>query len=263
MPSSKWFYIESDCAFSILEYGSNKVRHSAVAPTVEVTIGHSTKDISVSDFISPRYLDDQALTLQVDAILMCYTDEVGSLNICELPEDNIRDCIKSLHLDQQFADMTIACRGKEFKVHRAILVSQSPVFKRMLAADMTEKRNSIVKMTDISSTALSDLITYFYTGSAPNASSQAKELLAAANKYELPRLQLICERELRARVGAGNAIEMLLLAEIHQAETLKRACLEFIKSSFGRVYESDGWKDLRSKSTNSTDIYTVKTKLLF
>lgn len=254
---SKSKVLISDCTFSILEFSSNEVKESAIAPTQEVVIGTSTNNIGVSDLITTRHLDDPVLTIQVDAVLLCFTDYIEALETCKVPADNIRDNIKSLHRDPQFADVTITCGGKEFKVHKAILVSQSPVFKRMLAADMTEKRSCTVKITDISPAAVSDLVAYLYTGSAPNVSTQAKELLNAAVKYELPRLLLMCEKELKSRLGAANAIEMFIFAEMHQAMTLKTACLECIKNNFDRVYKSDGWQDLKSKSTNSDDIYST------
>lgn len=253
---SKSKILISDCIFSLLRLENNTVKKSKVAPST--VIGSSTKDVSVSDFIVLSDLDDGALIIQVDAILLCFTDYCESIKTLEPPEDNIRDNIKSLQQDQHFSDLTITSGGKQFKVHKAILVSQSPVFQRMLAAEMAEKkRSSIVKMTDISPAALSDLVAYLYTGIAPNVNTNtlAKELLSAANKYELPRLLQICERELISRISASNVIEMLSFAEMHQTENLKRACLEYIKSNFDPIKKSDAWHDFKSKSTTSDSIY--------
>lgn len=206
---SKSKVLISDCIFSLLRLENNTVKKSKVAPSTEVVIGSSTKDVSVSDFIVLSDLDDGALIIQVDAILLCFTDYCESIKTLEPPKDNIRDNIKSLQQDQHFSDLTITSGGKQFKVHKAILVSQSPVFQRMLAAEMAEKkRSSIVKMTDISPAALSDLVAYLYTGIAPNVNTNtlAKELLSAANKYELPRLLQICERKNKCQQCNRNAL---------------------------------------------------------
>ena len=41
------------------------------------------------------------------------------------------DEMHSLYKDEVLSDAIVRCEGKDFKVHRAVLVSQSPVFEKM------------------------------------------------------------------------------------------------------------------------------------
>ena len=41
--------------------------------------------------------------------------------------DSVEKLIRELMLSQKYTDMVLCCQGKEFKVHRAIICTQSPV----------------------------------------------------------------------------------------------------------------------------------------
>ena len=88
----------------------------------------------------------------------------------------------SLLEDKLFTDMTIKCGDEEFKVHKAVLASQSPVFRKMFVSDMKEKWTSLIEISDTNSAVITDMVAYLYTGTAPNIHTLAKDLLAVADK---------------------------------------------------------------------------------
>ena len=88
----------------------------------------------------------------------------------------------------------------EFKVHKFILAARSPVFKRMFETDMKEC-SSVLE--DITAEAVDELLTYLYTGTAPNLEELTEELFEAANEYELPHLIALCKEAL------GNSINIV------------------------------------------------------
>lgn len=53
------------------------------------------------------------------------------------------------------------------------------------------------------------------------------KLLAAADRYRLPRLRLICESALCKDISADSVAMILALAERHHAMDLKSVCLKF------------------------------------
>ncbi len=132
-----------------------------------------------------------------------------------------------------------------FQAHRIILASHSPVFKRMLETDMKEKQEKVMTISDLDKEVISDMLTFLYTGSAPNLEIRAKELLNAANKYQLPRLMVMCKDKLEEEIETENVIEIIQLADLHGVRELKRECLEFIKSNSKAVQKTTGWEDLK------------------
>lgn len=55
----------------------------------------------------------------------------------------------------------------------------------------------------------------------------AGKLMAAADKYELPRLRLLCESYLCKHISVNSVATSLALADRHHAMELKSVCLKF------------------------------------
>ena len=55
----------------------------------------------------------------------------------------------------------------------------------------------------------------------------AGKLLAAADKYELPRLRVLCESYLCKQISVNSVATTLALADQHHATELKSVCLKF------------------------------------
>ena len=144
--------------------------------------------------------------------------------------------------------MTLAARDKEFQAHKIILSGRSPVFAQMFEHDMREKSTNKVEIEDIEPNTLKELISYIYTGKTPmllsaidewnytgylteeypdeeiseptvSALEVAKNLLYAADKYQIDGLVDVCEECLHYIMCADNAVEILLFADRHNKAT--------------------------------------------
>ena len=161
------------------------------------------------------------------------------------PSDEVSQSIYKLYKNKVLTDTAIKCGDKEFKVHRAVLASRSPVFQAMFEVDMKEKQSGVIEVSDITPEAMSDLVTYLYTGTTPNLKTLASELLEAAEKYQLPHLLTKCENELGRNIKDTNVVEMLLLADLHGRSALKRACFNFIRCNSANVFQTSEWADFK------------------
>jgi speckle-type POZ protein len=63
--------------------------------------------------------------------------------------------------------------------------------------------------------------------------AMARGLLAAASRYKLEKLKLICEETLLQRIDVSTVAGILAAAEQHQCRALKAACMDFIAASPG------------------------------
>ena len=242
----------SDCVFTILHPERDEPLYSTTPPTQQLKfeVDDSFKTCCTVQFINyndiDKYLLHGMLTLQVKATLLSIdSPQETSELIKKVPLDNIREKIHDSYKDHLFTDVVIRCRKDVFKVHKVILASQSPVFKKMFEINMKEKESGVVSISDLSPAVVSSLVTYFYTGTAPNVSTLAKELLNAAKKYELPRLFRICENELITKVQVANVIDTLLLADLYNAALLKQACLKFIHLNLAVLQKTNRWEYLK------------------
>lgn len=64
----------------------------------------------------------------------------------------------------------------------------------------------------------------------------AAKLLAAADKYDLARLRLLCESYLCKAISVATVASTLALADRHHAMELKAVCLKFAAENLSGVY---------------------------
>lgn len=202
------------------------------------TIDNSADDDT--DMAKFKILYNDTVTIQVKADLLLIDEPVKDI----IPRDSMREDMYSLYKADKFTDTIIKCEEALFKVHKAVLASQSPVFGAMFEADMKESRSGIVEVSGITSAALSDLITYLYTGTAPNLKTLANELLDVADKYQLYRLVMMCASELQNRMTETSIVRTLIQADLHGRSGLKKACFEFFRLNSRSVKISE-WEDLK------------------
>uniref|UniRef100_A0A0E0DJM3 BTB domain-containing protein n=1 Tax=Oryza meridionalis TaxID=40149 RepID=A0A0E0DJM3_9ORYZ len=147
------------------------------------------------------------------------------------------------------ADVTLQVGGGEterttFVAHRCVLAARSSVFRsELFGATATSKAGSggQVHVVDdgIDARAFEALLRFIYTDAPPeldeeddDASSMARDLLVAADRYNVERLKMICQNELCKRIDANTIDNTMALAEIekHHCSSLKKACVDLVFS---------------------------------
>ena len=243
----------SDCTFSVVKHDSDEVLRMHPVQSLICAINRTEspiKSVSLEKMFLwsdlGKYLCNGTLTVQVDAMLNFFMDPMEAS--CTQRTEDILTGMKKMLSDSLHSDLTIKCGGEEFKVHKAVLASQSPVFRRMLESDMKEQRTNVIEISDVDQAVISDMLAYIYTGSVPNLDTLARELLNVANKYELSGLFTMCERELKSKISLENVIELLQLADLLDSSYLKKTCLNYISLNSGAVRSSEEWKQLKENS---------------
>ena len=237
----------SDYKIAILDPDSDEVKASNTQPDNIIEIDESIEtDLRYCEFkLSVNGMD--VLVIEVHANLYCISDPHETVNkVVEVPMDDIRQELHSLYKNEVLADTVIKCEDQEFKAHKAILASQSPVFKKMFEVDMKEKETGIVRISEVAPAVVSEMVSYFYTGEAPCLNKHAKDLLNVANMYELKRLFTMCEKKLIEKIKLNNVLDFLGHAELHNASELKNACLRAIRDNSVQIFESSAWTEFKS-----------------
>lgn len=172
----------------------------------------------------------------------------GQSNMMQLkvPDCRLSKDFENLLNDSEFTDCTFSVGGVEFKAHKAIVAARSPVFRAMFGHQMEESKCNRVVIQDISSDVFKEMLSFLYTGAAPNLDGMASELLAAADKYHLERLKVMCEESLCTNLDVHNAADIVVLADLHSAHQLKQVSLDFINSHAMDVMETIGFTQMVS-----------------
>lgn len=213
------------------------------------------KDWGFKKFIRRDFLFDEANGLLPDdkLTLFCEVSVVAdSVNVSgqtsttqfKVPDCRLSDDLGVLWEQSRFSDVILCIQGKEFQAHKAILAARSPVFHAMFEHEMEEKKANRVEIKDVEYEVLREMLRFVYTGKAPNLERMADDLLAAADKYALERLKVMCEEALCSSLTVENVGEVLILADLHSASQLKSQAIDFINSHATEVMDTQGWKHM-------------------
>ncbi|KAL6030370.1 hypothetical protein STEG23_034375, partial [Scotinomys teguina] len=101
----------------------------------------------------------------------------------QVPRCTLADELGELRGDSSFTDFCLVVAGQEFRAHKAILATRSPVFRAMFEHDMEERKRNRVEIHDLEPQVIQAMLDFMYTGKAPDLDSMADALLAAADKY--------------------------------------------------------------------------------
>ncbi|XP_021483309.1 speckle-type POZ protein-like [Meriones unguiculatus] len=164
------------------------------------------------------------------------------LSTIKVPSCSLTDELGELWENSLFTDCCLLVSGQEFWAHKAILAIRSPVFRAMFQHDMEERRKNRVEIKDLEPQVFKEMMGFIYTGKVPNLHTMAIGVLAAADRYGLERLKVLCEDALCRDLSVENAAHTLILADLHSAEQLKMQALDFITLHASEVSETSGWK---------------------
>lgn len=170
-------------------------------------------------------------------------------------EGKLSNDLEDLLNGENFSDVTIkSADGSEYKVHKVIISSRSAVLKAHFTHNTTECNINIVE-SPFNADVLQEILTFMYSDRVPKIDEIPDKLLVAADFYQLRKLKAHCEESLRRKLTYENAIETLILADLHSAKYLKESTMEFIKNGNEKlITKSEGWLKLES-AKQIKDIY--------
>ncbi|XP_060232927.1 speckle-type POZ protein-like [Meriones unguiculatus] len=189
-------------------------------------------------------LPGDSLTLLCQVTMVQKSCKVGRLNTTsaiKVPRCTLRDELGELWENSLFTDCCLVVGEQEFRAHKAILAARSPVFRAMFEHEMEERQKNRVEIHNMKPEVFKEMMAFIYTGKVPNLHTMAAGVLAAADKYGLEHLKVLCEDALCRDLSVENVAHALFLADLHSAEQLKMQALDFISEHAFEVSETSEW----------------------
>lgn len=271
--------INADIIFSIIDKDGNKTRAKRCEYTFEKNLPSDNrgfaKFVSHTELRHPQLhlLPNDTLTILCeisitgDPFVTCGTTKAQNclsrtgVKVTE-PVSRLSTDISSIYESGKFADCTVACEGKEFRCHKSILSARSTVFDAMFTHDMEENRKSKLSIVDLDSETVQDMIIYIYSGKVSGLDTKADRLLSAAEKYDLRELKSMCESALCENITTDNVLDMLVLADLHGAASVRTLALKFIVENGKEIVSQAGWREkLKSYPEIMADMFEAMTRL--
>ncbi|KAJ8609707.1 hypothetical protein CTAYLR_008433 [Chrysophaeum taylorii] len=142
-------------------------------------------------------------------------------------------------------DVTLAVEGCEREAHACLLAARSPVLRAALysgAGGAQTRREARLTFDEVSPAALEAVISFACTRTANIDDDNALDVIAAADRFDLPRLSSLAEIYLCKRLDAAvsesiakadvDFVELLCFARRHRASTLGGFLVHFIATNY-------------------------------
>ncbi|RVX21877.1 BTB/POZ and MATH domain-containing protein 2 [Vitis vinifera] len=204
------------------------------------------------------YLKNDCLLIRCSVgVVKSYTEGPKIYTIAVMPS-NIGQHFGQLLESGKGTDVNFEVDGEIFSAHKLVLAARSPVFRAQLFGPMKDCNTQLIKIEDMEAPVFKDysspkvlflntnltpaeaLLHFTYWDALPDmqelvgvnskwaSTMMAQHLLAAADRYGLDRLRLLCEDKLCEDVAINTVATTLALAEQHHCFQLKAVCLKFV-----------------------------------
>ncbi|XP_065207183.1 speckle-type POZ protein B-like isoform X2 [Planococcus citri] len=157
-------------------------------------------------------------------------------------DNNLSTSMEHLLHSQDSIDVKFSLDGKNFGAHKLILSARSPVFAAMFKHNMLENQLNEVKISDINPEVFEEFLRFLYSDKISDL-RMARDLLVAAEKYNVDSLKLLCEEIMVRDLSAKNATDFLVLADLYRAERLKKQVIFYIKTHPANIMLTESWKN--------------------
>jgi len=193
-----------------------------------------------------EYVTDGYLTFLCVVMVVCYRS-------IHVPASDIGKHFGSLLDSSDGTDVSFVIGTETFHAHRAVLTACSPVFKAEFLGPMAESTMSSITLHDIAPTTFRAMLRFVYTDAFPGAdelgdspSEMVQHLLAAADRFALDRLKLMCAQKLWEGVSVDTVAGILTCAEMYSCLELKNKCIDFFASeeNFKKAVLTKGYVQL-------------------
>ncbi|CAI0452365.1 unnamed protein product, partial [Linum tenue] len=204
------------------------------------------------------YLKNDCLKINCTVGVVVSAVDCSRLHSIQVPESDIGAHFGTLLETMEGSDVTFNVAGEKFEAHKLVLAARSPLFRSKFF-DCAEDSEEIV-ITDLEPDVFKAILHFIYrdtltedvgnTASSSSSLSSISEsltakLLAAADRYGLDRLRLMCESHLCKDISVASVARILALADSHHATELKAVCLKFAAENLAAVMRSDGFEYLK------------------
>ncbi|XP_012481778.1 BTB/POZ and MATH domain-containing protein 2 [Gossypium raimondii] len=205
------------------------------------------------------YLKDDCLSIRCCVGVVKSHTEGPKIYSITVPPSDIGQHFGKLLESGKGADVKFEVDGEIFDAHKLVLAARSPVFRAQLFGPLKDQNTQSIRVEDMEAPVFKALLHFIYWDALPDmeelmgstskwaSTLVAQHLLAAADRYALERMRLLCEAKLCEGVTINTVATTLALAEQHNCLHLKGVCLKFIAlpENLKAVMQTDGFEYLK------------------
>lgn len=157
----------------------------------------------------------------------------------------------------EFSDFTIQAKGEIFKVHKAVLAVNSPVFAAMFSHEMEENLSCQMTMDNFEPECIKEFLAFVYLRQIPKKCFNAVNLYEMLMEYQVKELAGIIQWFIIDEINLENASEMFKIGVLYDNTYIKEVAFHAIEKMFDKELP----EELMESVEGMTRILDAKDKL--
>ncbi|KAG2300858.1 hypothetical protein Bca52824_037330 [Brassica carinata] len=200
------------------------------------------------------FLKDDCLIINCTVGVVVSEVQCPRLHSIRVPDSELGSHFGVLLDSMEGSDVTFDIAGEKFQAHKLVLAARSPFFKSKFFNEL-EANSTEVTINDLEPKVFKIMSVFMLCSfqtfdllKLPDIyETLIVKLLAAADKYYLNRLRLLCESHICKGVSVKSVAKILALADRYKATELKSVCLKFTAENLAAVLETDAYQQQKDE----------------
>ncbi|XP_054650007.1 kelch-like protein 41b [Dunckerocampus dactyliophorus] len=153
----------------------------------------------------------------------------------------LQDGLKELLNENKFVDCTLKVGDRSLPCHRLIMAACSPYFREIFfTEDGKEVENTKeVVLEDVNPTILDMIIQYLYSAEIDLTDDNVQDIIAVANKFQIPSVFTVCVNYLQKKISLGNCMAIFRMGLVLSCPRLAIAARNYIADRFELLHKDE------------------------
>ncbi|XP_074515451.1 kelch-like protein 41a [Sebastes fasciatus] len=157
----------------------------------------------------------------------------------------LQDGLKELLNENKLIDSVLKVGDRSIPCHRLILAACSPYFRELFfSTDGKETDQMEVVLENLDPNVMEAIVCYMYSAEIDINDDNVQDILAAANRFQIPSVFTVCVNYLQKKLSKKNCLAIYRLALVLNSARLAMAARDHIADRFETVAKDEDFLEL-------------------
>ncbi|KAJ5079849.1 ankyrin repeat ph and sec7 domain containing protein secg-related [Anaeramoeba ignava] len=242
------------------KFEENKINQQMIEEFQDLKDYYQLNENSIIDFLLMDLAKKKNLNLNLNLklnffhfFLFQFFSKMENYSNLEKLSNDLKNLFQNENHEESYFDFEIICEKNKtsFKTHKSILSSRSQYFKTLFKSKMKEYQENKLILKDVSSSILSSILNYLYSGKIEINLENVVEILIFSLKYLIDELIEISSNFIKKNFQIESIIDILKLSESMNLNQLLDSSYQFILENFEEFIKTPFFLELEENHLNS------------
>ncbi|MCJ8732740.1 hypothetical protein PDJAM_G00214770 [Pangasius djambal] len=147
----------------------------------------------------------------------------------------LQDGLKDLLKENKFIDCVLKVGDRSLPCHKLIMAACSPYFREIYFSEDGKDKSrpgKEVVLEDVDPAIMDMIVNYLYSAEIDISDDNVQDVLAVANRFQIPSVFTVCVNYLQKRLALGNCLAIYRVALVMDCPRLAMAARDYIAERF-------------------------------